>query len=86
MDPSMDARDEFRREMDKSLTSLIDSIASAEIDQNDRDVLAEFVENYEYGVALELLHSWLVERGISLSSQQDEEVRRLALRMKIDLS
>ena len=60
----MNARDELRRELDKSLTSLINSIASTEIHQNDRDLLAEFVENFEYGVALEWLHSLLVERKI----------------------
>jgi hypothetical protein len=82
----MNARDELRHELDQSLTSLINSISSIGIDQSDRALLAEFVENFEYGVALELLHSWLVERNIQLSSQQEEEIQRLAQRMKIDLS
>jgi hypothetical protein len=84
--PSMNARDELRRELEKSLTSLISSISSAEIDQHNRELLAEFVENFEYGVALEWLHSLIVERRIQLSPEQDDEIRRLAQRMKIDLS
>ena len=82
----MNALDEFRRELTESLTSLIDSIASAEIGQNDRNLLAEFVENSEFGVALDWLQSLLVERNIKLSAQQDEEIRKLAQRMDIDLS
>ena len=82
----MNALDEFRRELTESLTSLMDSIASAEIGQNDRNLLAEFVENSEFGVALDWLQSLLVERNIKLSAQQDEEIRKLAQRMDIDLS
>ncbi|MGY2901674.1 hypothetical protein [Bradyrhizobium sp. URHC0002] len=81
----MNARDEIRRELDGSLTSLINSISSAEIDQKNRELLAEFVENFEYGVALEWLHSLIVDRKIQLSPGQDQEMRRLAQRMKIDL-
>jgi hypothetical protein len=81
----MNARDELRLELEKSLTSVISSISSDAIDRQNRDLLAEFVENYEYGVALEWLHSLIVERGIQLSSEQEEQVRRLAQRMKIDL-
>jgi len=81
----MNARDELRRELDGSLTSLINSISSVEIDQKNRELLAEFVENFEYGVALEWLHSLILDRKIQLSPEQDQELRRLAQRMKIDL-
>ena len=79
------SRDEFRREMDKALTSLINSIASTKIDQDNRDLLADFVENFEFGVALEWLHSLIVSRGIQLSSDQEDEIQRLAKRMGLDL-
>ena len=81
----MNARDELRRELDGSLTSLINSISATEIDQKNRELLAEFIENFEYGVALEWLHSLILDRKIQLSSEQDQEMRRLAQRMKIDL-
>ena len=81
----MNARDELRRELDGSLTSLINSISTTEIDQKNRELLAEFIENFEYGVALEWLHSLILDRKIQLSSEQDQEMRRLAQRMKIDL-
>jgi hypothetical protein len=81
----MNARDELRLELEKSLTSVISSISSDAIDRQNRDLLAEFVENFEYGVALEWLHSLIVERGIQLSGEQEEQIRRLAQRMKIDL-
>jgi hypothetical protein len=81
----MDARDELRRELDGSLKSLINSISSVEIDQKNRELLAELVENFEYGVALEWLRSLIVDRKIQLSPGQDQEMRRLAQRMKIDL-
>ncbi|WP_334417368.1 MULTISPECIES: hypothetical protein [unclassified Bradyrhizobium] len=80
----MNARDEFRREMDEALTSLAGSIAP-KIDQNSRDLLAEFIENFEFGVALEWLHSLTVSKGIQLSSEQEQEIRRLAQRMGLDL-
>jgi hypothetical protein len=82
---SMSGRDELRRELGGSLTSLINSISSAEIDQQNRELLAEFVENFEYGVALDGLHSLIRDRKIQLSPGQDQEMRRLAQRMKIDL-
>jgi hypothetical protein len=81
----MSARDEFRDELQRSLTALITSITSTEIDGHNRDLLEDFVKNYEFGVALEWLHSLIVERNIQLSSGQDLELQRLAERMKIDL-
>lgn len=82
----MSTRDEVRRELEKSLISLISSISTTEIDKGSRELLVEFIDNFEYGVALEWLHSLIVEKGIQLSSKQYEEIERLAERMKIDLS
>jgi hypothetical protein len=70
--------------MDEALTSLANSIAP-KIDQNSRDLLAEFIENFEFGAALEWLHSLTVSKAIQLSSEQEQEIRRLAQRMDIDL-
>ena len=81
----MSARDELRDELQRSLTALITSIASTEIDRHNRDLLADLVENYEFGVALEWLHALIVERNIQLSSGQEWELQSLAQRMKIDL-
>jgi hypothetical protein len=81
----MNARDEFRREMNAALTSLASSIA-LKIDRNNRDLLAEFIDNFEFGVALEWLHCLTVSKRIQLSSEQEEEIRRLAQRMGLDLS
>ena len=81
----MSARDELRDELQRSLTALITSIASTEIDRHNRDLLADLVENSEFGVALEWLHALIVERNIQLSSGQERELQSLAQRMKIDL-
>jgi len=81
----MSARDELRDELQRSLTALITSTASTEIDRHNRDLLADLVENYEFGVALEWLHALIVERNIQLSSGQEWELQSLAQRMKIDL-
>jgi hypothetical protein len=86
MSKSMTARDELRRELAQSLTSLINSISPTEIDKHNRDLLGEFVDNCEFGVALEWLRSLIVERSIQLSFQQEQEIQRLAQRMKIYLS
>jgi hypothetical protein len=82
----MNGRDELRRELQNSLKSLVNSISSTELDKHNRDLIDEFLENYEYGVALEWLHSLIVERSIPLSFQQEQEIQRVAQHMKIDLS
>ena len=81
----MIARNELWHELEKSLKSLVISISSTELDKHNRDLLDEFVENREYGIALEWLHSLIVERSIQLSLQQEKEIQRLAQLMEIDL-
>jgi hypothetical protein len=51
----------------------------------DRELLTEFIENREFGVALEWLHSSIVGNDLRPSGQQLER-QRLAERMDIDLS
>jgi len=68
----MIARNELWHELEKSLKSLVISISSTELDKHNRDLLDEFVENREYGIALEWLHSLIVERSIQLFSSAGE--------------
>ena len=51
----MNARREMWLALERSLTLLMESFSSAEIDRHNRDLLKEFVENREYQVALEWL-------------------------------
>ena len=81
----MIARNELWHELEKSLKSLVISISSTELDKHNRDLLDEFVENREFGIALEWRHSLIVERSIQLSLQQEKEIQRLAQLMEIDL-
>ena len=82
----MNARREMWLALERSLTLLMESFSSAEIDRHNRDLLKEFVENREYQVALEWLDFLVFERFIPLSSQQEQEFRRLAAIMDIDFS
>jgi hypothetical protein len=72
--------------LEESLTLLIESFSSTEIDQHNRDLLVEFVENRGYQVALEWLDSLIFERSIRLSLEQEKELQRLAVLMNIDFS
>jgi thymidylate synthase ThyX len=73
------------RYLETSLTSLVDSMSMALHDDN-REILTNFIENREFGVALEWLHSIIITRNLQLSEQQQIEIRQLAEFMKIDLS
>ena len=80
----MDDRQERWRQLEKSLTSLVGSMSSKLGDQ-DRELLNDFIENREYGVALEWLYSTVVEENIQLDPDQEAEIKRLAQIMDIDL-
>jgi hypothetical protein len=77
-----------RREMwlhlERSLTALVDSLSS-KLGDKDRELLVDFVENREYGVALEWLYLVVVNQHIELAPDQEREVKRLAEIMNIDL-
>jgi hypothetical protein len=76
---------QLRQELERSMTPLVESL-SAELQPKDKERLIDFIENYEYGVALEWLYSIVVERSIQLTLPQQQEIQRLAQRMGIDLS
>lgn len=81
----MAAREELWQELEKSLTSLIDCLAT-KVDDVTRETLKGFVQNREYGVAIEWLHSYIVERWVRLPPKQDDEVRRISKLAGIKLS
>jgi len=58
---------------------------SPQISEGDRELLIEFIENREFGVALEWLHSLTKESNLRPSSSQKLEIERLAEAMEIDL-
>jgi hypothetical protein len=82
--PEMD-RKELWLHLEQSLTSLVNSITTG-LDDESREIVIDFIEDREFGVALEWLYSIIVERNLLLSEQQNHEINRLAALMKIDLS
>lgn len=77
-------RHEIWRDLERDLTSLVSSL-SAKLSEIQLEDLNDFIQNYEYGVALEWLCSIIFARSIQLSAEQEAEIRRLAQVMKIDL-
>ena len=76
----MTKRDELRLVLERECTQLIQSLAH-EIDQANIEILYDFVQNYEYAVALDWLESLIAERSIPLTEQQESEMQRLKGRM-----
>jgi shikimate dehydrogenase len=77
-------RDELWAKAEKELTDIVDSV-SAEIDTKNTAIVMSFVENREYGVALEWLHSLLTKRSIRVPDHTKEKIERLARSMGISL-
>jgi hypothetical protein len=77
-------RAEEWRQFGEALMNLVGSISS-QLALRDRELLMEFIENREFGVALEWLHSSIVENDLRPSSSQQFEIQRLAKMMDIDL-
>ncbi|MHC2565032.1 hypothetical protein [Bradyrhizobium liaoningense] len=73
-------RAEEWRKLEEALTNFVGSMSS-QLSIRDCALLAEFIDNREFGVALEWLHSSVVEP----SASQKLEVQRLAKMMDIDL-
>ncbi|MBR0902557.1 MafI family immunity protein [Bradyrhizobium liaoningense] len=78
-------REEEWCQLEEALTNLVDSISS-QLSLRDRKLLAEFIENREFGVALEWLRSSIIENDLRPTSSQHLEIQRLAKTMGIDLS
>jgi hypothetical protein len=81
----MSSRQELWKELERRITSLIDALAPW-LKEDDLVLLRDFVENREYGVALEWLASIVSDRGIALGADQAREVEALAEEMKLDLA
>ena len=77
-------RKDLWHELDASLGALVQSM-STKIDKESLALLREFIENREYGVALEWLRGVIVGRSIQLSRQQKQEIERIAGLMHINL-
>ncbi len=75
---------EHWKHLEKSLSGLLDSLAP-KLDEQSLGLLRDFVNNREYGVALEVLHSVLTANSIPISPEQEEEMRRLAKTMSLSL-
>jgi hypothetical protein len=71
-------------ELERSLASLVESM-SIILGKRNVDLLTEFIENREYGVALRWLDAMVVEQSLELSPAQEREIRRLAEFMQIEL-
>jgi hypothetical protein len=71
-------------ELERSLASLVESM-SIILGKRNVDLLTEFTENREYGVALRWLDAMVVEHSLELSPAQEREIRRLAEFMQIEL-
>ena len=54
-------------ELEAALNALVDGLASM-IDDKNASLLRDFIENREYGVALEWLHSIVTERMILVNT------------------
>jgi mRNA-degrading endonuclease YafQ of YafQ-DinJ toxin-antitoxin module len=80
----MNRAEEWRR-LGEALTNLVGSMSS-QLSLRDHKLLTEFIENREFGVALEWLYSSIVENDLRPSSSQQLEIQRLAKMMDIDLS
>jgi hypothetical protein len=70
--------------LDADLTRLTNEILREE-DKKNHDIVIDFIENREYGVALEWMSSVINEKPIVLSSTQLKTMLELAALMGIDL-
>jgi hypothetical protein len=80
-----DSRIEHWEHLANSLTSLLRSLTDL-LDSRTVGIVDEFVQNREYGVALEWLVDAISQQGIVLSAAQQQEFARLAKLMNIELN
>jgi hypothetical protein len=79
----MSDREKLRLELERRMFTLVGAL-EAQIDRENLDLLRDFVENRESGVALEWLDSLAFERAIPLLPEQRREMRELATMMGLD--
>jgi len=78
----MAKRTELWAQLEISLSRLVESLA-LELDDNNLELLRDFIANREYGVALEWLQSAIKNNPIHISPEQEKEIRHLAKIMEI---
>jgi hypothetical protein len=66
------------------LSTLVDLLAP-KLDEKNLSLLRDFIDNREYGVALEWLVSLIKTHSIQISSEQQQEIDRLATTMGLSL-
>lgn len=79
-----DSRIERWEHLANSLTSLLGSLTDR-LDSRTVGIVDEFVQNREFGVALDWLAGAISQKGIILSAGQRREFAALAKLMDIDL-
>jgi hypothetical protein len=84
MRPTIELRDHWL-ELRGGMIALLETLTSS-LDVKSSEMVRDFVENREFGVALGWLHSIVLERHISLSADQSEKFGKLATLMSIELS
>jgi hypothetical protein len=72
------------RELSEGLIALLETLEPF-LDPKSQELVRDFVENNEFGVALEWLHSAVLGRKISLTAYQVQKFDELAALMGIDL-
>jgi hypothetical protein len=77
--------DDDRARVQMQMFPLIDDLSN-ELKQETVIILRDFVENYEFEVALEWLYSVVSEQGITLSNEQEVRIKHLANAMQVDLN
>jgi hypothetical protein len=77
-------REELWKRAEATLTNLVNTM-STQIDEKNLAILRDFIDNREYQVALEWLHSIVKERSLELSPGNKDEMLRLAHSMNISL-
>jgi hypothetical protein len=70
--------------LEVGLTDFLDTLKPS-LDERTIVLVQEFIDNNEFGVALEWLNSVALERNIGLSTQQSQKFRELAKLMEIEL-
>ena len=78
------SRDQLWQHLAASLSTLVDSLAP-KLDERNLSLLRDFIDHREYGVALEWLASLIKTRSIQISSEQQQEIHRLAKTMGLSL-
>ena len=80
----MTSRAQLWQHLAASLSTLVDSLAP-KLDEKNLSLLGDFIDNREYGVALEWLASLIKTRSMQISPEQQQEIDRLATTMGLSL-